>query len=50
MGVLNDPDCTAATQPDEFGLWLDVTRWQLDLDPSGAPPAAPGLDLGGGLA
>jgi hypothetical protein len=23
MGVLNDPDCTAATQPDEFGLWLD---------------------------
>jgi len=23
MGVLNDPDCTAATQPDEYGLWLD---------------------------
>jgi hypothetical protein len=23
MGVLNDPDCTAATQPDEFGLWMD---------------------------
>ncbi|MCW5964626.1 MAG: hypothetical protein KIT83_11355 [Bryobacterales bacterium] len=23
MGVLNDPDCTAATEPDEFGLWMD---------------------------
>jgi len=24
MGVLNDPDCRQATQPDEFGLWMDV--------------------------
>lgn len=30
--------------------WLDVTLMQLDLDPDSAPPTAPGLDLGGGLA
>lgn len=24
LGVLNDPDCRAATEPDEFGLWMDV--------------------------
>ena len=34
----------------KFGRWLDVTLMQLDLDPQGGPPAAPGLDLGGGLA
>ncbi|GLS00024.1 phosphinothricin N-acetyltransferase [Brevundimonas denitrificans] len=34
----------------KFGRWLDVTLMQLDLDPEGAPPASPGLDLGGGLA
>jgi L-amino acid N-acyltransferase YncA len=27
------------------GRWLDVTLMQLDLDPDGAPPASPGLDL-----
>jgi len=26
MGVLNDPDCKAATQPDEYGLWMDVCQ------------------------
>ncbi len=26
MGVVNDPDCTAATQPDEYGLWMDVCK------------------------
>lgn len=26
MGVVNDPDCTAATQPDEYGLWLDACK------------------------
>lgn len=26
MGVLNDPDCKAATGPDEFGLWMDVCK------------------------
>ncbi len=34
----------------KFGRWLDVTLMQLDLDPEGAPPTSPGLDLGGGLA
>ena len=29
----------------KFGRWLDVTLMQLDLDPQGAPPASPGLDL-----
>lgn len=24
MGVINDPGCKQATEPDEFGLWLDV--------------------------
>lgn len=26
LGVLNDPDCRAATEPDEYGLWMDVCR------------------------
>jgi L-amino acid N-acyltransferase YncA len=34
----------------KFERWLDVTLMQLDLDPDGAPPRAPGLDLTGGLA
>lgn len=34
----------------KFDRWLDVTLMQLDLAPEGGPPAAPGLDLGGGLA
>lgn len=34
----------------KFERWLDVTLMQLDLAPAGAPPATPGLDLGGGLA
>lgn len=23
FGVINDPDCTAATKPDQYGLWMD---------------------------
>lgn len=34
----------------KFDRWLDVTLMQLDLAPGGSPPAAPGLDLSGGLA
>ena len=34
----------------KFERWLDVTLMQLDLDPCGGPPTAPGLDLAGGLA
>ena len=29
----------------KFDRWLDVTLMQLDLDPTGAPPTTPGLDL-----
>lgn len=34
----------------KFDRWLDVTLMQLDMAPDGAPPRAPGLELGGGLA
>lgn len=34
----------------KFDRWLDVTLMQLDLDPAGAPPRGPGLDLAGGPA
>ncbi len=34
----------------KFDRWIDVHLMQLDLDPDGAPPNGPGLDLGGGLA
>lgn len=34
----------------KFERWLDVTLMQLDMDPDGGPPRAPGLDLTGGLA
>ena len=34
----------------KFDRWLDVHLMQLDLDPTGAPPAAAGIDLAGGLA
>jgi len=34
----------------KFDRWLDVTLMQLDMDPGGDPPQAPGLDLTGGLA
>jgi L-amino acid N-acyltransferase YncA len=34
----------------KFDRWLNVTLMQLDMDPSGDPPQAPGLDLTGGLA
>ncbi len=30
IGVINDPGCTAATEPDEYGLWLD----KCDKDPN----------------
>ena len=30
IGVVNDPSCTAATKPDEYGLWLD----KCDRDPN----------------
>ena len=30
IGVINDPGCTAATKPDEYGFWLD----KCDQDPN----------------
>jgi cytochrome c5 len=30
IGVINDPSCTAATKPDDYGLWLD----KCDKDPN----------------
>lgn len=32
IGAINDPSCTAATEPDEYGLWLD----KCDKDPYAA--------------
>ncbi len=32
IGTINDPGCTAATKPDEYGLWLD----NCDKDPNAA--------------
>ncbi len=40
MGVVNDPDCTAATQPDEHGLWMDVCR---AVDVPGIPSRSSGV-------
>ena len=34
----------------KFDRWLDVHLMQLDLDPTGAAPKSPGIDLTGGLA
>ena len=34
----------------KFDRWIDVHLMQLDLDPTGSPPTAPGIDLTGGLA
>ena len=40
MGVLNDPDCKAATQPDEYGLWMDVCK---AVDIPGIPSESTGI-------
>ena len=40
MGVLNDPDCTQATAPDEFGLWMDVCK---TVDVPGIPSQSSGI-------
>ena len=32
-GLMNDPDCTAATEPDEYGLYLDECPQPEGLDP-----------------
>ncbi len=40
MGVLNDPDCTAATGPDEYGLWMDKCK---AVDIPGIPSQSSGI-------
>ena len=40
LGVLNDPDCTQATAPDEFGLWMDVCK---TVDIPGIPSQSSGV-------
>lgn len=40
MGVLNDPDCTQATAPDEYGLWMDVCK---TVDIPGIPSQSSGI-------
>ena len=40
LGVLNDPDCTQATAPDEFGLWMDVCK---TVDVPGIPSQSSGI-------
>lgn len=40
MGVINDPDCVAASQPDEFGLWMDVCK-EVKID--GIPSESTGI-------
>jgi hypothetical protein len=43
MGVINDPDCRKATQPDEYGLWLDACSADPVSDIPGAPSGIVGL-------
>jgi hypothetical protein len=42
FGVMNDPDCTPATGPDQYGLWLDMCTRQ-DAGPVGEPAGVIGL-------
>ncbi len=40
MGVINDPDCVAATSPDEYGLWMDICK---DVKIDGIPSQSSGI-------
>jgi hypothetical protein len=43
FGVLNDPDCTQATAPDPYGLWLDDCPRENETGPVGEPVGIIGL-------
>lgn len=45
MGVINQPGFTQATQPDQFGIWLDVGPQESGVDPAiyGRPSGIVGL-------
>jgi hypothetical protein len=43
FGVMNDPDCTQADAPDEYGLWLDTCAQEDVAGPVGGPAGVIGL-------
>ncbi len=43
FGVINDPDCTPATAPDQYGLWLDSCTREDVAGPVGDPAGVIGL-------
>lgn len=47
MGLINEPGLQGATQPDEFGLWLDIGPQEAGVDPAvyGRPSGIVGLRI-----
>jgi mono/diheme cytochrome c family protein len=43
FGVINDPDCTQANAPDQYGLWLDHCKREDGRGPVGEPVGIIGL-------
>jgi hypothetical protein len=43
FGVINDPDCSQANAPDQYGLWLDSCRQENATGPVGEPVGIIGL-------
>jgi hypothetical protein len=43
FGVINDPDCTPAKGPDQYGLWLDACQQKDTPGPMGEPVGIIGL-------
>jgi len=43
FGVINDPDCTQANEPDQYGLWLDNCLRENVTGPVGEPVGIIGL-------
>jgi len=43
FGVMNDPDCTQANAPDQYGLWLDTCIREDATGPVGEPAGIIGL-------
>jgi hypothetical protein len=43
FGVINDPDCTQASAPDQYGLWMDTCIRQNATGPVGEPVGIIGL-------
>jgi hypothetical protein len=43
LGMMTAPGCTPATQPDEYGLWLDICEPDNIPDMPGAPTGVVGL-------